>query len=333
MLLVFFAHLGNTEQNHYRFAGLGILGVVIFFVHTSIVLMASLHRLEKSAGSLRSLALAFWIRRFFRIYPLSILCVIVVTAFRIPVSDCVGCGWIGIKGFLANLALVQNLTGSVNVEGALWTLPIEIQMYLILPFAYLAVHGERRFRSLALWPLSLLLALASLATFSIGNLFFYAPCFTSGIVAYDLIRSRVSARKLPAWIWPVGVAAMIALFGPYDGVVSGGRFLRAWGLSLLLGILYANVKEIQISWINEVFHWIAERSYGIYLSHPIAMWIALNRMAQFPLWVRITSLIVLAIVIPALLYPSIEKPLISAGGHLAKRLLKHSNTNKNIQLA
>jgi len=46
----------------------GPLGVWMFFIHTTLVLMMSLERL--SAGA--SVAARFYIRRLFRIYPLSI---------------------------------------------------------------------------------------------------------------------------------------------------------------------------------------------------------------------------------------------------------------------
>jgi hypothetical protein len=51
------------------------------------------------------------------------------------------------------------------------------------------------------------------------------------------------------------------------------------------------------------------------------LWIVFYQMAQFSIWVKTPALIAGAIGIPALLYVSIERPLILAGGHLAKCLL------------
>jgi len=274
------------------------------------------------------LALAFWTRRFFRIYPLAILCIILVIAFRIPVNPGEAYNWIGMKGILSNLALIQNLTNCDDLQGVLWSLPVEVQMYIILPFAYFALRGDNRYRSLALWALALLLAFAamplalhySLMSFR-RNVFIFAPCFTAGIVAFDLTRNKTYKRRLPAWMWPVCIFTAIALFGPRSGANFLFLLLRAWGLSLFLAFLFANVKEGQPNWMHNIFHWIAEHSYGIYLSHSIVLWIVFYQMAQFSLWVQIPALIAGAIGIPALLYVSIEKPLILAGGHLARRLL------------
>ena len=222
VMSVFFAHFVEVFHNR-SFGSLGRFGVIIFFVHTSFVLMASLQRLEKTAESDTALTVAFWIRRFFRIYPLAVLFVVLVPLFHIPASPQKIYMWIGMKGFLSNLALAQNLTYSNDILGPLWSLPLEVQMYIILPFAYFAIRGNKHYRSLALWVLSVLLALTLPRISWRLNMFLYAPCFTSGIVAYDLIRSKRWTWKLPAWVWPIGIFAVIALFGPHDDVDLGDK--------------------------------------------------------------------------------------------------------------
>jgi peptidoglycan/LPS O-acetylase OafA/YrhL len=331
VMSVFFGHF--IEMFHHReFGSLARFGVIIFFVHTSFVLMASLDRLAKTAESNTSLTLAFWIRRFFRIYPLSVLFVVLMPVFHIPVGPSQTYAWIGWKGFLSNIALVQNLTYCNDILGTLWSLPLEVQMYIILPFGYLAIRGKRHYRSLALWVLSVLLALTIPRITWRLDVFLYGPCFVSGIVAFDLIRSKTWTWKLPAWVWPIGIFAVIAAFGPHDNISLGNKMYRAWALSLVLGVLYANVQEGQCNWIFRVFHWIADHSYGIYLSHMIVFWVVFYQMARFPIWVRTAVLIAGAIGIPAFLYVSIEKPLILAGSHIARRLLRTSVTTKDRQM-
>jgi peptidoglycan/LPS O-acetylase OafA/YrhL len=206
-------------------------------------------------------------------------------------------------------------------------------MYLLLPFAYFAIRGGRHFRSLALWGFSVMLALTVPRISERLDVFMYAPCFTSGIVAYDLLRSQRWSWKLPAWVWPIGILAAIALFGPHDNISLPNKIVRAWVLSLLLAVFYANMSEGRSNWIHRIFHWIAEHSYGIYLSHIVVFWIVLYPMALFPQWARIAALIAGAIGVPALLYVSVEKPLILAGGHVARRLLRGSVERKSRQPA
>src|SRR5438045_2026919 len=86
VLLVYFSHLfgsllGFVGSGLYAHDKIGRVGVMFFFVHTFLVLMMSLERMSARGTSLVS---QFYIRRAFRIYPLSILTVCTVAAFHIP---------------------------------------------------------------------------------------------------------------------------------------------------------------------------------------------------------------------------------------------------------
>ena len=106
---------------------------------------------------------------------------------------------------------------------------------------------------------------------------------------------------------------------------------RAWALSLLLGVVYAHVAEGASNWMHRIFHWIAEHSYGIYLSHSVLFWLVFRRMAFLPGWLQAAALIAGSIAIPALLYVSIEEPLVLAGGHVARRVLRRSQLGREPQ--
>ncbi|HEY6374935.1 MAG TPA: acyltransferase family protein, partial [Edaphobacter sp.] len=164
------------------------------------------------------------------------------------------------------------------------------------------------------------------------DVFLFAPCFTSGIVAYDLIKSKAWKRKLPSWTWPVGIAVITALFGPHDNINLYVKIQRAWTISLLLGLLYASVEDLPSNKLQKCFHWIAEHSYGIYLSHIVLIWLAVDRLAGSPVWIRVIVLVVGTIAIPALLYVSVEKPLIRVGSHVAARLLRSKVEKREPQL-
>ena len=85
VLLVVGFHLAKFFDWHLetlRVTDFGMLGVMLFFVHTTLVLMFSLER--QSAGSNASLFVPFMVRRCFRIYPLAILLVTFAFLFHIP---------------------------------------------------------------------------------------------------------------------------------------------------------------------------------------------------------------------------------------------------------
>ena len=83
VLLVLIGHLFlyNYQQKPYTdlFSIMGRTGVLIFFVHTSYVLMYSIDRLFEKHKNLREVVTTFYIRRLFRIYPLAIFSITIVT--------------------------------------------------------------------------------------------------------------------------------------------------------------------------------------------------------------------------------------------------------------
>jgi peptidoglycan/LPS O-acetylase OafA/YrhL len=317
VLCVFLNHL-NACLGGLVLGSLGRFGVILFFVHTSLVLMASLHRLD--GPGLREpwrLALTFGVRRVFRIYPLSMLCVVVVAAFHVPNYPGAEYFWIGFWNFCSNLALTQPLTGSPNILGVLWSLPIEIEMYCLLPFIYFLIRSGRN-RSFLVWCLALAVAVAIPKTGDLVSVFAFAPCFAAGALAFDL--SRSVRPVLPAWLWPCVIGIVIYLFGPCDDVKLVFKMNRAWILTLALALAIPLCRELTAPAVVRVCHWIAKYSYGIYLSHNIVFWAVLYPMGAFPLPVRIVVLVVAMVTIPIAAYHLIEEPLIRVGVKLASRL-------------
>src|SRR5262245_3673219 len=92
-----------------QFTGqIGHMGVLAFFVHTSLVLMYSLERLAKRPAG-RPIALRFYIRRLFRIYPLAIVTVVAALLLAIPAMTWRETPPITGSVIVANLLLVQNV--------------------------------------------------------------------------------------------------------------------------------------------------------------------------------------------------------------------------------
>jgi peptidoglycan/LPS O-acetylase OafA/YrhL len=144
VLAVLADHIAATfgiAQRYPFFWALGRWGVLLFFVHTSLVLKMSMERLGVSGWRLHS---TFYIRRIFRIYPLSIAIIGIVLAAQIPPTawpDDIPAGDLG--AVISNLLLCQNLTGKPGLIGPLWSLPYEIQMYLILPALFFCSEDQQ----------------------------------------------------------------------------------------------------------------------------------------------------------------------------------------------
>jgi peptidoglycan/LPS O-acetylase OafA/YrhL len=295
---------------NWNIAWLGVVGVFMFFVHTSLVLMWSLER--------KPHVLDFYIRRFFRIYPLSIATILVTLLFHIPTMQNIQGDTFypafAAKSIVSNILLVQNLGWGGNFLGVMWTLPLEVDMYFLLPFLFFFVR-----RNFVLWPLlTLWIATAAYdrANFPPDNNTFAVciPYFLSGVIAYVLY-TKVTPR-LPVLLMPLLVIVLLCVFMPWPSWRNG------WWLTLTLGLTLPFFRPLRAKWLVSASHHIAKYSYGIYLIHPFCIAFGINLLHEYNLSVRIAAIIVTMalIVIPA--YHFLEKPMIDLGARLAARAEK-----------
>jgi peptidoglycan/LPS O-acetylase OafA/YrhL len=299
---------------------IGQLGVLIFFVHTSLVLMSSIER----HGTLRSHWIrAFYTRRALRIYPLAIATILLVVSLRIPwrvpVAGATGeVATLNARTLLSNLTLTQNLTGDHNILGVLWSLPIEVQMYAVLPFCYLvARRGSRDMVALVLlfvgvWALvKLHLVPQSWRFWAVA----YGPCFAGGLVAYHLARRGVRPRW-SARLWPVAILGVVALY--IASHPSADHPERGWLPCLCLGALIPLIADARPSWLTTVAHEICEVSYGIYLLNVPILWLSFIVLSRAPLALQWTTCAALLVIVPLAAHRFLEQPGMRLGRALAK---------------
>lgn len=343
--LVFVDHLAASSGIR-GLGDIGHLGVLIFFVHTSLVLMLSMGRLGLSGFRLYS---AFLIRRVFRIYPLSILAVLTVAAFRIPVASWAGgFNWIGWPAFFSNIFLTQNLTHSESILAVLWSLPFEMQMYLVLPVLFLLLCRFPSIKFAALiWLLGIAVACGEWALRHGGIemdflLTRYIPCFLAGVFAWRIMDSK--SRRLPGSFWILfllllvvafrvvdalrvyGPAALAALNGAVrnDHGIFWPRYLdlaRDWVFCAITGVALPFFREIRIGWLNGLSRNVALYSYGIYVAHVPAMWLCFDVLHTGSLVVSTLSSIALTAALAISLYHLLEHPAIEFGKRISTRLV------------
>lgn len=308
-------------------SSLGRFGVLLFFVHTCLVLMWSMQRSRLSGWSLLK---NFHARRIFRIYPLSILTVL--TALVLHLNS----GINGIAGLsngpfpgkrvaIANLLLVQNLASSQSIVNVLWSLPFELQMYIFLPFIFLLIRRKRPFWPLmALWTVATVVGTLQIRTFHFRALSIlqFTPNFLPGVIAFVLPHKP----RLRSILWPVAICGLIGAYTLHPTDMMG------WMTCLILGFSIPFFAEITNTFVRWASNRIATYSYGIYLSHQFCIWIAFGVLTAYSGWVKVPTLIVLLISIPIILYHTIEKPMIHVGVHLANSCagVSHHNTKTDL---
>jgi peptidoglycan/LPS O-acetylase OafA/YrhL len=147
VLSVFVTHLYRFDPYLYnsgyqvQHVALGRVGVLIFFVHTTLVLMQSLERTGKKLAGW-PLTRYFYIRRVFRIYPLSVSLIVISIACSIPSNPLAPYRSYRLGWALSNLLLIQNITMARNISDPMWSLPYEVQMYLMLPILFLGLQAS-----------------------------------------------------------------------------------------------------------------------------------------------------------------------------------------------
>jgi peptidoglycan/LPS O-acetylase OafA/YrhL len=301
----------------------GILGVAIFFVHTSLVLTQSLDYQE------RPLYIPFMIRRCFRIYPLAVTILATVVLFRIPQLFSEQTGHFVSRNFkphaiVANFLLLQDLLSAspaysrptqgfpvvTSIIGPMWSLSVEMLMYAVLPLLFLLVNRQR-YRAAALTGMYLMVVMFSIAgvrSYPFVEFFSYAPVFAAGIVAYYLLRGRYFI--VPAFCWPIFLAVMCFAL-PTSRIP-----LLYWGLVVAATLpWFAQITSKPLVLASKL---IARYSYGIYLTHCLCMWIALEKMPG-PAPLRLTVFLVLLGVVSVGLYHSVEEPMIQIGKRVATK--------------
>jgi peptidoglycan/LPS O-acetylase OafA/YrhL len=292
---------------------LGTLGVLIFFVHTCLVLMLSLER-QANTDRQAPTTLSFLVARAFRIYPLSVVTVVLLSCIQLMHS---GTGP-GLFTFLSNLFLIQNITGSPSVTPVLWSLPFEFQMYIFLPLLYLWTQhsGKRAAGCIAgLWCICVALVIAFWRLGFDYNLIRFFPCFLPGVLAF-------CQRRLPRTLSPgvlfAYVGAMALLYPSLVGRGINATFL-SWLICLGLGLLIPRCRELRSELLATIGSVIARYSYGIYLIHDPIRHLAFHTLAG--IGTLASWLVFFGAVggLSYLAYHCIEKPGIELGRTLANR--------------
>jgi peptidoglycan/LPS O-acetylase OafA/YrhL len=326
VLFVVAGHLAlffGVMPHYFPASTLGHWGVLMFFVHTSFVLILSLKR-QQARRPGQPLFRSFMLRRVFRIAPLATIVILAIVFLRLPVAHLHNGQFQGISltpgGVLANLLLIQDLTRTDSPEAPLWSLPYEMQMYLVLPLLYILV---RRFSSavpmLACW-----IAASVVCYFCLRidnqepfDMLAYVPCFLAGVGAYGLLHIPHRRWRFATWPATLIICSVCYAWRPSVPV--------SWACCLALAVAISRCAAMVPGLLSRACHLIARYSYGVYLTHFICIWLAFVAFAALPWPLRAAVFVVLAVGLPLVLYHLIEAPMITWGARLTRNATFREN--------
>jgi peptidoglycan/LPS O-acetylase OafA/YrhL len=255
------------------------------------------------------------IRRAFRLLPLAWLAIAAILALHLPVGHLQNGRFVAVSSaplaVVQNLLLIQNLGGAESLEAPLWSLPYEMQMYVLLPALFWLVWRSRTpLAIVALWVVVTVLAKLRFHETE-TDLLDYAPCFLAGITGYAIARTRKVAWQLGFWWWPAAIAVATVFY------LSRPTLPHGWVSCLVIATAVVGVRELSDGCWRVLFRLIARYSYGIYLAHFILIWLAFDHLAAAPWSARLAVFGATLIAVPVALYHLIEQPMIRIGERVA----------------
>ena len=264
-------HIGHLTLNEGTFwrhiTDLGARGVQLFFVVSAFSLLLSWHSRGDSA-------LAFYVRRFFRIAPMFWLALVFYTLVRPPADGIV---W---PHVLANLLFLHGWhpqTINTVVPGG-WSIAVEMSFYVLFP-ALALLRDARAVAIAALLALGAAAILHSLPFAIWGNydhtlvvdfsslwLPTQLPVFLVGFLAFHAVNSELtpSPRTLSLLVW-MTLAIMLGLGFVPQRWTSMPMALAFGGLFGV--IVFAAARASPSVWLARPIRSLGIVSYSAYLTH------------------------------------------------------------------
>lgn len=287
-------------------------GVELFFIMSGFLILISLERTKRS--------LDFIIGRFARLYPAYWVAVI-LTFSLVAVAGLPGraVNW---NEALINLTMFQELFNVPHVDGAYWTLQIELNFYIIMLIFYqkklLKDIDSIAVAWLGLMAIAIGLENYNILTFSkiFKTIFLldYANLFIAGIMFYKIYREKINLQKLTTILLCLFVYKL-----DHD-------WFSTVGLTLLFVVLYLMIRG-SLTFIKfKPLIFLGTISYSLYLVHQNMGYVVIRTLERFSVNPHISIFIalVLSILIATAITFLVEQPML----HFIKNQYKTKIINK-----
>jgi len=218
----------------------GCLGVELFFVISGFVIFMTLERTTSLAD--------FMTARFARLYPAFLVCMLtslaVILLFR--------WGQVSISAnlILANLSMIPQSFGALEIDGSYWSLRFELEFYFLAALICLVMRCRAPEVPCAIWLAGELFLRGWVGAMPMHMIMkvthtSFAHLFIIGIMLYRLRAGQATKLTLPLLLL----------------AIAAGLFGRYWSEAPISGAAYAAVTAGMAALV-----WIATTSYGWFLS-------------------------------------------------------------------
>lgn len=320
-LIVLLAHILSTIPSvGIRVSGCGKIGVWLFFVLSGFFVYYPWVKNNKKFNWKD--AFSFYIKRFFRIYPVYLVVLLV----------CIFLKYVTTIDALKHLLLLQGY-------GHFWAIPVEVKFYLIIPVVLIIFTRIKKIYSLALALLATtgLSVLFPYTTYNENSicLFWYLPVLLLGMctaLAFVKLKDdKCIACDLVAILLVIFMVFLIPgvrerVFGIQPDKYLQNKYLYIsiiW-IIILLCIKKSVYLRLKLEKIR-VLQFIGKISYSIYLIHYIVLNYANLYIKNS--WIKSVVVISISIALAALSERFIERNAIKAGKLLASKIRRINAKN------
>lgn len=327
-VLIFHAVLAFGEQHDdlkglafifKKYLDLGKIAVIVFFVISGFVIPYSI-----KGNDLKSSVKSFIISRFFRLYPVYWLSVIL--------------GYIIIGGvnkveFAMNFTMLQQFLGFKNIIGLYWTLQIELIFYFLVVIVFVldilknsckmfiasllflisaVIMGYFRYYYEIKLPIAIPLSL---------SLMFFGSYYRSSVLSEDTSSKKFVKLYAIIYFLVIPVVSILA----YNKDMGFNESWYKYTITYYLGmIIFLILGKYQIS--SRFTEYLGKISYSVYLFHPIV--IAILELVDFRTPHQGIIKVVIAIFITTIFshyaFQLIEAPSIRMGRKIKEKYM-HQN--------
>lgn len=305
--------LNLMSEKHFYFR-YGNLGVQLFFMISGFVILMTLEKLNSSKE--------FFIARFSRLYPAYWMAIILTITLTLLLNVPFQRGIYSFSQVIINFSMLQHWLRIKDVDGAYWTLAIELVFYVILWSVYrLRKVLSIEFFSILWLSLVFMIFLIEIPYGKYARALLildYAPMFVAGIGFYLIHKNRNLAIANGIVVYSL-ITQFFLLYFNHSAIIP----YIIISLFYLLFYLFVNLKLRFI--VNKVTLFFGSISYSLYLIHENIGAAIIFRVKQF-IDYQIIYILVAFICVTSLAFlmtKYIEQPVLKMiRSHFKKNLLK-----------